>query len=76
MQYNFIGKKRVDYVSKKTGKQVLGWNLFVTREDQQTEGLLAEQLYVPDAFRINVPVGSTVEVYFNRFGGVDSFTAV
>lgn len=74
MKCEFVGKRRVDYVSKKTGRQVLGWNLYVTHEDGQTEGVMAESLYVPDSFRVLAQVGDTVDVTFNRYGGVETFT--
>lgn len=76
MKCNFVGKRRVDYVSKKTGRQVLGWNLYVTHDEGQTDGVMAESLYVPDAFRVSAQVGDLVEVTFNRYGGVESFAAI
>ena len=78
MKVLLIGTGRVDYVSKKTGKEVKGWNLYVTREPGTSEssrvtGEIAESLYVPDTFDISfLAIGSPVEVSFNRFGGVES----
>ncbi len=58
MKVLLIGTGRVDYVSKKTGKEVKGWNLYVTRkpgisESSRVTGEIAESLYVPDTFDIS-----------------------
>ena len=76
MRCTFVGKRRVDYVAKKTGNHVLGWNLYCTHEDQQTEGLKTESFYVNDNFRITSQVGDVVDVFFNQYGSIESFQTV
>lgn len=78
MKVVLVGVGRVDYVSKKTGKPVKGWNLYITRqpgisESQRVKGEIAESLYVPDSFDASgFSVGFTYDVSFNRYGGVES----
>lgn len=78
MKVLLIGTGRVDYVSKKTGKEVKGWNLYVTREPGVSEskrvtGEIAESLYIPDTIDTAfLELGSSYEISFNRYGGVES----
>lgn len=81
MKCTLVGVKRVDYVSKKTGKQVLGWNLFITRSDEHVEGLVAEDVYCADAMSSQVNaikpyIGEEIQLLFNRFGGVDEVNVI
>ncbi len=81
MKCLLIGFGRVDYVSKKTGKNIKGWNLYITRQPSVSEsvrvtGEIAERFYVPDSFDVNsFSVGSFIDVSFNRFGGIDTIVS-
>lgn len=77
MVYHVIGIEVVDYPSKKTGQQVRGTNLHCTYPNQRpnvkVDGDCVEKLYCPERVRCDgIQVGDEVEIYFNRFGSVDS----
>lgn len=65
------GIKKIDYVSKKTGKRVLGTELHCLYEDRYVEGFACEVIYVrTDLVPINLAVGSEIEVYYDKDGKV------
>lgn len=71
--YEIVGFKKVDYVSKKTGRQVSGFTLFVETERRDVTGLACEEVYVSVERISAVPqLGDLCEVYYNRFGSVES----
>lgn len=85
MKVKVYGYKRVDYVSKKTGRPVKGWNIFITRDSTDYErsnyghvGTVCEDLYMPDSFDPTTLFlnGTDYDVVFNRFGGIDQFTMI
>ena len=73
MKIKVIGKQKVDYISKKTGKHVEGTNLHSYFKDKNTEGYAVKAFYfTKDWPNIdNVKVNSDYEIYFNQFGSVD-----
>lgn len=68
-----IGIGHRQYVNK-TGKQVSGYNVYVTYEDKNTSGLCCEREWVNDEIMESsgVAVGDTVEFLYNKYGRVDS----
>lgn len=80
MKVRIKGYGRVDYVSKKTGNPVKGWNIYICREPMVSEqsrvtGEICEDLYVSDAFDINkISIGFDYNVTYNRYGGVEEIT--
>ena len=72
-KYNVIGIEHRSYLSKKTGKLVEGYNLYLTQEtsDKNVIGVrcfsewIALELYSDD-----IAVGSVVFLGYNRFGRV------
>lgn len=68
-----VGIKKVDYVSKRTGKPVQGFSLFMEYGRKDVEGTACEEVYVSNERISAVPkVGDLCEVYYNRFGSVES----
>lgn len=72
-----IGKAKVDYVSRKTNQQVSGLTLHVTHEDNNVDGLAVETIFVSSKSNVYadanaVKLGDNVNVFYNRFGSVDS----
>lgn len=74
-----IGYKFTSYVSKKTGKQVSGYNVYVTYEstNEDVQGLMCESCWFnEDAFCELVSItdskviGSEVDILYSRYGGV------
>lgn len=77
MKMTIIGKAKVDYVSKKTNQQVNGITLHVTHEENNVDGLAVETIFVSSKSNVYadanaVKLGEKVNVYYNRFGSVDS----
>lgn len=73
-----IGIKRVDYVSQKTGKNVLGWNLYLTyplKDDNQNHGLGCQREFISASVFNDAPwelIGTEITVSYNKYGNVDS----
>lgn len=75
MKYNVLGIEKVDYVSKKTGQPVRGTNLHCSQVENpdHVDGIRVERLYVPERVHLGgLSVGDDVDVYFNRYGSVDT----
>lgn len=73
--YKILGIENVDYVSKKTGNRVTGLRLHTVdgHEFDNTKGNRVLSVFVSTNI-VNVSdiaVGDDVEIYYNRFGGVD-----
>lgn len=77
MRYKVFGIQNVDYVSSKTGKNVQGTNLHCTYSQKNVDGEAVEKLYISS--NIDSPivsVGDEVDVFYNRYGGVDEVRLV
>lgn len=71
--YEITGIKKVDYVSKRTGRPVQGFTLYVSYERKDVEGFASEEVYVSNERISAVPeLGDMCSVYYNRFGSVES----
>lgn len=68
------GFKNVDYVSKKTGKRVLGATLYLSSESQSKDIVGDEhiELFIRHDDGYLPSVGDTIQVAFNQFGRVES----
>lgn len=67
-----IGIKKVDYVSKRTGKPVVGLSLYLTEADKDVLGLSCEEIYVSSASNAYddaklCALGDDVEVGYNKY---------
>lgn len=72
-----VGVKYVDYVSKRTGKKVQGYNLYFTESDVKgVVGLKVFESYVNvetyDSFFVNVSIDSPVILFYNQYGNITS----
>ena len=78
-KYTVIGIEHRSYVSKKTGKNVEGYNLYLSQDvnDQNLLGVrcFSEWLF-PELYSDEIEVGSVVSLCYNRFGRVASVTVV
>lgn len=73
VKYTIIGIEHRSYVSKKTGKNVEGYNLYLTQEvdDKNLLGVRCFSEWLsPDLYSDDLEVGSIVSVAYNRFGRV------
>ena len=66
-----IGIKSVDFTDKE-GKQIKGTSLYVTYEDEYTDGLVAEKIWVNSNATMdsNIRVGCNVDFVYNKYGKV------
>lgn len=74
-----IGIEHRSYVSKKTGKNVEGYNLYLTQEVDD-ENLLGVRCYSewlsPEIYSDEIEVGSVISLGYNRFGRVAFVTVI
>lgn len=74
-----VGIEYRSYVSKKTGKEVKGYNLYLTQEvdDNNLIGVRCfSQWLSPDVYSDEISVGSVVVFNYNRFARVTSVSLV
>lgn len=71
MEYQIIGIEFLDYVSKKTGKQVKGYNLYMTYEKEKCDGLATLNEFVSEEIGKDVEVSDKVQLFYNKYGKVD-----
>ena len=78
-KYTVIGIEHRSYVSKKTGKNVEGYNLYLS-QDVNDKNLLGVRCFSewlsPDLYSDEIEVGSVVSLGYNRFGRVALVTVV
>lgn len=70
MEYCVIGKEYLNYVSKKTNKQVIGYNLHLTFEKEKCEGLAVSNAFVSEEIGKDVNINDQVQLFYNQFGKV------
>lgn len=72
--YQLVGKERIDYISKKTGKRVVGGKVYLLIESTRVEGYKTEDVYVSvdtyNRFFADIPLESFLDLYFDRNGFV------
>ena len=74
-----IGVQNVDYVSKKSGKQVKGVTLHVTYEDNSIAGLGSDNFFISDQILdcSGIFAGDVIKIVgFNLYGNPCMFTVV
>ena len=78
-KYTVIGIEHRSYVSKKTGKSVEGYSLYLS-QDVNDKNLLGVRCYSewlsPELYCDEIVVGSVVSLGYNRFGRVAFVTVV
>lgn len=78
-KYVVLGIERRSYVSKKTGKTVEGYNLYLSQEvdDPNIVGVRCYSEWLSlELFSVEIEVGSVVSIGYNRFGRVSSVTVI
>lgn len=72
-KFTVIGIEHRSYVSKKTGKNVEGYNLYLSQEvdDRNVIGVRCYSEWIsPELYSDDIEVGSEVSLSYNRFGRV------
>lgn len=78
-KFKVIGIEHRSYVSKKTGKNVEGYNLYLSQEvdDKNVLGVRCYSAWLsPELYSDEIEVDSVVSLGYNRFGRVASVTVV
>ena len=78
-KYNVIGIEHRSYVSKKTGKNVEGYNLYLTQEvnDKNLMGVRCYSEWLSaEMYSDELQIGTVVSLGYNRFGRVASVTVI
>lgn len=78
-KFTVIGIEHRSYVSKKTGKNVEGYNLYLSQEvdDRNVMGVRCFSEWIaPDLYSDEIEVGSVVSLGYNRFGRVAGVTVL
>lgn len=75
--YNVIGLEHRQYTNKQ-GRQVSGYNLYVTYDKDNMDGIACFSEWCSDALiqDSGIAVGDNVELLYNRFGRVESVRIV
>lgn len=75
--YEVIGIQHRKYTNKQ-GREVEGYNLFVTYEEKEVNGLACMREWVaPDVMEDSgVSVGDSVDLNYNRYGRICSIKSV
>lgn len=78
-RYTVIGIEHCSYLSKKTGKTVEGYNLYLSQQvdDKNVLGVRCfSQWLSPGMLSDEIEVGSVISLSYNRFGRVSSIVAL
>lgn len=74
MKVKIIGIEKLDYPSRKTGRQVKGTNLHCTMDTNRNDvvGLLVSKQYCKETLDCSAfAIGDEVELFFNQWGSVE-----
>lgn len=73
--YKCIGIQYKQYISKKTGHQVIGYNVYYTYPTKGCDGVCCDRIWASASLMDECPlrVGDEFEALYNRFGRVESF---
>lgn len=75
--FTIIGIEEINYISKKTNRQVTGRRIHYTSDiTKDGQGLRAENDYVSDEIGANLYVGDQIEIYYNRYGAISQIKVV
>lgn len=72
MLYKVVGVSPVNFTGR-DGRQVIGHNIYVTYERNNTQGLVAERIFLGSRLEVVPNVGDEIRLYYNRYGSVESF---
>lgn len=71
-----LGIEYLDYVSKKTNKNVKGYNLHLCYEKNNCEGLAVVTEFVNEELGADVKVSDKIELLYNKFGKVSKVNII
>lgn len=65
-----LGFEKVDYISKKTNKQVLGTRLHMSYTSDKIDGQGVESVFVSNLLCEGLSIGDEIELLYNKYGNV------
>ena len=74
-----VGFKKIEFASKDSGEMISGYNVFYTAADQpKVKGLEAGKFFLSEAKakQFDVQTQTDYELYYNRYGKVDTLTKI
>lgn len=76
-EFKVIGLGKVDFETR-DGNRIIGYSVFVTFHRSGVDGLAAEKFFISDSKFSASPfkLGDIVEIFFNRYGKVNSIVPV
>lgn len=75
--YEVVGFARSEFKPKDKQETICGWNIYVQCEDDKVTGYKCDRFYLGDGKCDYQPqVGDRINVYYNRYGKVDSVQRV
>lgn len=73
MIYRVLGRRDVSFYTKE-GNKIEGSQIFVSYDDSHTQGVATDRLFFSTRHNpYTIMVGDDIEVFYNRYGKVDSF---
>lgn len=76
MIFRVLGRREVSFVSK-DGAKIEGTQVFVSYDDTHVQGVATDRLFFsPRHNPSSIMVGDDLEVYYNRFGKIESFKII
>ena len=76
MMFEIVGIESINFTSRQTGDQITGTNLFVHYPQENNrpglQGVRTDKLFVKSAIDCSMLSVGDQEVYYNRYGKVDS----
>ena len=76
MEYCVVGKEYLDYVSKKTNKQVKGYNLHLTYDKEKIDGVAVMSVFVSEEIGNDININDQIELFYNQYGKVTKIVAL
>jgi len=76
LEFVVVGKEFLDYTSKKTGRQVKGYNLHLTYKKENCDGVAVCTEFVNEDMGQSVEVNDRVELVYNKYGKVHKIIAI
>lgn len=69
-----IGKRTGSFRDHQTGQEIIFGKLYVVYDAKNVEGQVAEAISVKPDLLKDIPVGEEVELSYNKYGRVQSFS--
>lgn len=69
IKYELVGLQKVDYTNKQ-GRQISGYNLHLTYDDSNVDGIACERVFVR-SIPSHLALGSQLRIFYNKYGSIE-----